>query len=117
VDIGETARQWYEENEPPGALSAALLRCFLHGAIIKKHDFLLMGEPVRVEGQTLLFEGEANAWWVHFWGAEKDRYSCYDVAAAAPYYLPFIVFKRRGRIKVRRWEAFLREPNARRMYA
>jgi len=115
-DIGALAKKWYEENEPPGALASALLRCLFYGAIVKKHDFILMGEPIRVEGKTILFQGEANAWWVHFWGAKKGKYTCFDVADAAPYYLPYIVFKRRGKIKVRTWESFLKDTNPNKLY-
>jgi hypothetical protein len=108
-DVGILAKEWFEANHED--LSFALLRCFLRGVIVKHHDFLLMGEPCRTEGKPEFLHGEPDTWWVYFWGSSpKDKFTCFDVASAAPYYLPFIAFKRRGRIKIRKWEQFLREP-------
>jgi hypothetical protein len=108
IDVGLTAKEWYEANGED--LAQALLRCFFRGAIIKHSDFVLLGEPCRTEGKPQLIAGEPDTWWVHYWGATREKFTCFDVADAAPYYLPFIAFKRRGRIRVRPWEAFLRQP-------
>lgn len=107
-DVGVVAKEWFDlHNED---LAHALLTCFFRGAIIKHHDFLLMGEPCRTEGKQVFLAGEPDTWWVYYWGGDKNKFTCFDVAAAAPYYLPFIAFKRRGKIKVRPTEKFLREP-------
>jgi hypothetical protein len=108
-DVGILAKEWFERNGED--LAFALLRCLLKGAIIKHHDFLLLGEPCRTEGGTEFLTGEPDTWFVYFWGSSPvGKFTCFDVASNAPYYLPYIAFKRRGRIKVRKWEQFLREP-------
>jgi hypothetical protein len=107
-DVGIEAKEWFEAHRED--LPKALLRCFLRGVIIKHRDFLLMGEPCRTEGGTEFLAGEPDTWFVYYWGGDRGKFTCFDVASNAPYYLPYIAFKRRGRIKVRRWENFLREP-------
>jgi hypothetical protein len=108
IDAGIEAKKWFDANHED--LPHAILRCFFNGAIIKHHDFLLMGEPCRTEGKPEFFRGEPDTWWVYYWGGDRNKFTCFDVASAAPYYLPYIAFKRRGRIKVRKWEQFLRSP-------
>jgi hypothetical protein len=105
-DVGIVAREWFLKNDED--LATALLRCFFQGAIIKHHDFVLLGEPCRTEGSSYFLKGKPDTWFVHYWGAVKG--SCFEVANVAPYYLPYIAFKRRGKVRVRRWEDFLREP-------
>lgn len=108
-DVGILAKEWFDNHHED--LPFALMRCFLRGAIIKHHDFLLMGEPCRTQGGTEFLAGEPDTWWIWWWGSSpKDKFTCFDVASAAPYYLPYIAFKRRGKIKIRKWEEFLREP-------
>ena len=102
------AKKWFEANHED--FGHALLRCFFRGVIIKHPDFVLLGEPCRTEGSPKFIPGEPDTWFVYYWGATRDKFSCFDVANAAPYYLPFIAFKRRGKMKVRRWEEFLRQP-------
>jgi hypothetical protein len=108
-DVGILAKEWFDQHGED--LSFALLRCFMRGAIIKHHDFLLLGEPCRTEGKPEFVAGEPDTWWVYYWGSSPvGKFTCFDVASNAPYYLPYIAFKRRGRIKIRKWEQFLREP-------
>jgi hypothetical protein len=108
-DVGIVAKEWFEAHRED--LPRALLRCFLFGCVIKHHDFLLMGEPCRTEGGTEFLAGEPDTWWVYYWGTSPaGKFTCFDVASNAPYYLPYIAFKRRGKIKIRRWEQFLRSP-------
>jgi hypothetical protein len=114
-DVGIVAKEWFEANSED--LAMALLRCFFRGAIVKHPDFVLMGEPCRTEGGTEFVEGEPDTWFVHYWGAMKGKFTCFDAAAATPFYLPYIAFKRRGKLRVRRWEQFLREPIRSREYA
>jgi hypothetical protein len=107
-DAGIVAKEWFDAHSEN--LADALLRCFLKGVIIKHSDFLLMGEPCRTEGKPEFFRGEPDTWFVYYWGGDRGKFTCFDVASNAPHYLPYIAFKRRGRIKVRRWEQFLRSP-------
>jgi len=104
LSVGEIARAWYGDNEPEGALAAAILRCFFHGVIIKRPNFLLMGESCRTDGKTLL-EGEPhNAWWIHFWATEKGSMSPYELCLEAPFELEWVVWKRRKRFHFVKWE-------------
>jgi hypothetical protein len=107
-DAGIVAKEWFEAHGED--FSYALLRCILKGCVIKHHDFILLGEPCRTEGDPGFVSGEPDTWWVYYWGGDRGKFTCYDVASAAPYYLPYIAFKRRGKIKIRRWEQFLRTP-------
>jgi hypothetical protein len=113
-DVGIIAKEWFEANHED--LAAALLRCFFRGTIIKHPDFVLLGEPCRTEGKPKFIEGESDTWFVHYWGAVKEKFTCFDVASAASFYLPYIAFQRRGKLRVRRWEDFLREPIRSREY-
>ena len=114
-DIGILAKEWYDANNEN--LAHDILRCFFRGAIIKHPNFILLGEPCRTEGKVQFLEGEPDTWWVYYWGATKEQFSCFDVADAAPFYLPYIAFKRRGKMRIRRWEDFLRQSIKRRELA
>jgi hypothetical protein len=113
-DVGIVAKEWFEENGED--LARALLRCFFNGAIIKHPDFVLLGEPCRTEGLPKFIPGEPDTWFVHYWGAVEEKFTCFDVASAAPFYLPYIAFRRRGKLRVRHWEQFLREPIRKRQF-
>jgi hypothetical protein len=105
VNVGEIAKQWYAENEPEGALAAAILRCFFAGVIIRRPGFLLMGETTWTDGTEL--DGTRsphNAWYIHFWATEKGTMSPYDLCLEAPFELDWVVFKRRGKIHIIPWE-------------
>jgi hypothetical protein len=83
VNVAEIAKQWYEKNQPEGALAATILRCFFAGVIIRRPDFLLMGQ---------------TCW------TEKGTMSSYDLCLEAPFALDFVAFKRRGKTKIIAWE-------------
>jgi hypothetical protein len=102
-DVGQIAKDWYEANEPEGALAKSILRCFFHGTIIRRPGFLLMGETVQVDGQTLSLELSHNAWFIHFW-ASLVPMSSYELCLEAPFPLEYVVFKRRGKIHVVKWD-------------
>jgi hypothetical protein len=105
-DVGIEAKEWFEGHGED--LVAAILNCFFRGAIIKHNNFLLMGEPCRTEGRPEILNGLPDTWWVYYWGGTRGKFTCFDVADNAPNYYPFVAFKRHGRIKVKRWEQFLR---------
>lgn len=104
VNVGEIAKQWYEQNEPEGALAGAIIRCFYHGVIIRRPGFLLMGETIKTDGKQLLAGTPHNAWFIHFWTCEKGSMSSYDLCLEAPFRLEWICYKRRGKMKFIRWD-------------
>ena len=103
-DVGQIAKEWYERNEPEGALSNAILRCFFIGTIIRRPGFLLMGETGIYNGKEIIAAppGESNAWYIHFW-ASTNPMSSYDLCSEAPFAMEWVVFKRRNKIKGIRW--------------
>jgi hypothetical protein len=104
VNVGEIAKQWYEKNQPEGALAAAILRCFFAGVIIRRPDFLLMAETCWTDGKTILMDRfPHNCWWLHYWGSENPM-SSYELCLEAPYPLDWVAFKRRGKTKIVPWE-------------
>jgi hypothetical protein len=104
VNVAETAKQWYAENEPEGALAAAILRCFFAGVIIRRPDFLLMAETCQTDGKTIFVDRVPhNCWWLHFWTTEKPM-SSYELCLEAPYPLDWVAFKRRGKTNIIPWE-------------
>jgi hypothetical protein len=104
-DVGQIAKEWYDRNEPEGALAAAILRCFFVGTIIRRPGFLLMGETAIYDGKvvTMAPRENANAWFIHFW-VSTTRMSSYDLCLEAPFPLEWVCFKRRGKYKALRWE-------------
>jgi len=104
INVGEIARVWYGENEPEGALTHAILRCFFFGTLIKRPNFLLMGETCRTDGKKLLDGTPHNCWWIHFWATEKGSMSPYDLCLEAPFELEWVAWKRRDRMHFVRWE-------------
>ena len=103
-DVGQIAKEWFEKNEPEGALSRAILRCFFFGILIKRPGFLLMGEFGYWNGNTiaLVSREKANAWFLWFW-ASTNPMSSYDLCCEAPFPLEWVCFKRRGKIKAICW--------------
>jgi hypothetical protein len=104
MNVAETAKRWYAENEPEGALAAAILRCFFRGVIICRADFLLMAETCWTDGKTIRMDRlPHNCWWLHVWVCEKAM-SSYELCLEAPYPLDWVAFKRRGKTKIVPWE-------------
>ena len=104
LNVGEIARNWYGENEPEGALSNAILRCFFNGVLIRRPNFLLMGEPCKTDGKELLNGTPHNAWFLHFYATEKGTFSPYELCLEAPYELEWVVYKKRGKLRFVPWE-------------
>jgi hypothetical protein len=106
VNVAEVAKQWYEKNEPEGALAATILRCFFSGTIIRRPGFLLMGATCRTDGKEIFMDRSSphNCWWIYFWATEKGTMSSYDLCLEAPFALDFVAFKRRGKTKIVPWE-------------
>lgn len=107
VTIGEEAVKRYEENEGPGTFSAALLRCFLFGIVVKRPDFILLAEPVQTDGKQIIAIGPGcrvrNCWWVWYAASNQGKTSPIIFMDEAPFALPYIGFKRRGKLKIYSW--------------
>jgi hypothetical protein len=104
MNVAEIAKQWYEKNQPEGALAAAILRCFFAGTIIRRPGFLLMGETCWTDGKTILMDRlPHNCWWIHVWVCESGM-SSYELCLEAPYHLDWVAFKQRGKTKIIPWE-------------
>lgn len=104
-DVGDIAKEWFEKNEPEGALANAILRCFFVGTIIRRPGFLLMGETAYWDGYAVtpaIKPENANCWFIWFW-ASTTPMSSYDLCCEAPFPLAWVCFKRRGRVKALRW--------------
>jgi hypothetical protein len=108
VTIGEEAKQWYEEHEPPGSFAAALLRCFLLGIVVKRPDFILLAEEVLSDGQEVIAFGphiSVNCWWVHYVAASRsEEITPLDFMDETPHPLGYVGFKRRGKTKIYAWD-------------
>jgi hypothetical protein len=105
MDVGQIAKEWYQANEPEGALARTLLRCFFGGTIIRRPDFLLMGEVCWTDGKEISMDRQPhNCWWIWFWTTEKGTMSSYDLCLEAPFQLPWVAFKRRGKNHIISWE-------------
>lgn len=104
MNVGEIAKDWYEKNEPTGALARVILRCFFNGVIIRRPGFLLMGETTWSDGKSLDWNIQPhNCWFIYFWATEKGKMSSYDLCLEAPFVLDWVAFKRRGNIHVIPW--------------
>ena len=119
MTIGEEAKKWFEDNEGPGAFSAALVRCFLFGAVIRRPDLVVLGEPVLTDGKRVVAISpgcfEPNCWWVWFWTARPNEFgfTCYDLQVETPYPLPYVGFRRRGKTRVYAWDRLRKDIHGR----
>jgi hypothetical protein len=104
-DVGQIAKEWFQKNEPEGALADAILRCFFVGTIIKRPGFLLLGETCYWDGKNVEFVpwAEANGWWLWFWTSTTTM-SSYELCMEAPFRLEWVIFKRRGKIRALKWD-------------
>lgn len=110
MTIGEQAVKWYEQNDVPGGFSAALLRCFLFGVVIKRPDFVLLAEEVFTDGKRIIGFGAncpKNCWWVHYLSTPPGAATTFDISSQAPYPLPYFAFKKNGKTKIYDWEKFV----------
>lgn len=110
MTIDEQTKAWaeeYDRQEGKNSFSAAVVRCLFGGVLVKRPGFLLMAEPIFTDGRSILgFAPKApvlNCWWVYFAATPEGTVFTYDFMAEAPYPLPFIGFKRRGKIKIYKW--------------
>lgn len=120
MTIGEQAKAWYDQHEPPGGFSAALLRCFFFGLVVKRPDFIVLAEPVLTDGKRIVAVQPGcytNCWWAHYVAAPKGQATPYDFLAEAPYSLPYIAFKRRGKTKIYLCDQLRRDFYAQHEYA
>ena len=105
MNVGQIAKDWYAAHEPEGALSATILRCFFHGVIICRPNFLLMAETCWCDGTNIDFRRLPHScWWIYFWTTKKGAMSSYDLCLEAPIRLDWVAFKRRGKIKIIAWD-------------
>lgn len=117
MTIGEEAKALYEEHEGEQGFCAALMRSFLYGVVVKGPEFVLLAEEVFTDGKRILAIGpecEKNCWWVYYAAAPRGTASSGDFMAAAPYSLPYVGFKRRGKTKVYSWDKIRKEIHGRR---
>jgi hypothetical protein len=106
VTIGEQVKQ-YDEREGEGNFAIALTRCFLFGVVVKRSDFVLLAEEVFTDGKAIVGIGPdvpKNCWWIYYVNAPKGTITPCDFMAEAPYALPYVAFKRRGKIKIYLWD-------------
>lgn len=105
----DEARDLYDKHEGEKSFAAHVVRCLFHGVLVKRDEFLLMAEPVFTDGKRILPIKVHNCWWVYYVVAPEGTGTPSDFMAEAPYPLPFIGFKRRGKIKIYPWEKLRRE--------
>lgn len=107
MTIGEQAIKRFSENEPPGSFAAALLRCFLFGIVVKRPDFVLLAEPVWTDREKILLlkpdDPSLNCWWIWYAAANWGKTSLIIFMDEAPFALPYVAFKRRGKLKIYSW--------------
>lgn len=108
MTIGEQTTKWYEQHELQGAFAATLLRCFLFGVVVKRPSFVLLAEEVLTDGEKIIGVGAdcpKNCWWIHYINTDAPgTTTTYDFCSEAPYPLPYLGFKRRGKTKIYSWE-------------
>jgi hypothetical protein len=107
VTIAEQTIKWYEANEAPEAFAAVLLRCFLFGIVVKRPNFILLAEEVLTDGKNVIAVGAdcpKNCWWLHYTGAPPRTTTTYDLSSEAPHVHEYLGFKKRGKIKIYRWD-------------
>ena len=112
MTIGEQTIKWYEQNQPQGSFAATLLRCFLYGVIVKRPDFVLLAEEVLSDGKVIVAMGPhcpKNCWWLHFVTWPDGQIAPHELVTEAPYSLPYVAFKRRGKIRIYSWDHLTKE--------
>ena len=74
MTIGEQTKQWYDEHEPEGGFTGALLRCFFFGMVVKRPDFVVLAEQVLTDGKRIVaFEPncQPNCWYVNYFATRE----------------------------------------------
>jgi len=103
VNVGEIAKEWYEKNEPEGALAAAILRCFFRGVIVRLPDVLLMAYECRTDGHHIIPGEPFNCWWIEF-TTFTEGFNPDLLATFAPHSHEYFAFRRKNKIRVIPWE-------------
>lgn len=100
----EEAQTLYDKNEGKNSFADHVTRCLFLGVLVKRDEFLLMAEPVFTDGKRVFWKKfpVRNCWWIYFVAAQKGT-APGDFMDEAPYPLPFVAFKRRGKIRIYRW--------------
>ena len=114
MNVADEAKAWFESNGED--LAAVRLRCFFRGWVYRLADFLLLAEEVFATEQGAILVGEdvpKNCWFLYYLGHARGVYTPYDYMAYAPYPLPYVAYKRRGKIFVRSWDRLRRDYNVR----
>jgi hypothetical protein len=115
MTIGEQTKEWYDKHEP-GGFAPALLRCFLFGLVVKRPHFVLMAEEVLTDGKRIVAvcpDCSANCWWVHVAVAPKGTVTPFELMSEAPYELPYVAFKKRGKTKIYNWSQMRKDVHGR----
>ena len=112
MTIGEEAIKRYDASEGKGSFAAALIRCFFYGVVVKRTGFILLAEPVLTDGKRVLAfspDCEANCWWVWYAQIASRTIAPSHFMEEAPYPLPYLGFKRRGKIRIYDWDHIRKE--------
>lgn len=106
-DIAAEAKRLFVTQEGLGEFEKTLVRCLTRGAIYKNEDWFVMAEKVFVDGQTIHWESDEapNCWFVHY-AAARIRKEVKDYRELAGRPLEFMGWKRKGSIRIYKWENF-----------
>lgn len=110
----EEAKILYDKHEGKNSFATHAARCLFAGSLIKRGEFLIMGEPIYTDGKRVWWKSgkksltPRNCYWIYYAVAPEGKTSICDFMSEAPHPLPYVAFKRRGKIKIYRWEKLKR---------
>lgn len=106
-DIAAEAKRLFVIHEGPGVFETTLVRCLTRGAIYKNETWFVMAEKVFVDGQVIHWESEEapNCWFIHY-AAQRGSKTVRDYRELAGRPLEFMGWKRKGTIRIYKWENF-----------
>lgn len=92
TNISEAKSVW-DQHPDWGDFRECLEKCIAHGTVVSVPGLFLMAEIVRREFVTELGSVESDIWWVHYAVGSLDK-----IVELFPLWLPFVAFRRKGRI-------------------
>lgn len=107
----EEAKALYDKSEGENSFARDVTRCLFTGVLVKRDEFLLMAEPVYTDGKRVFWQKfpVRNCWFIYFAMGPKGATTPGDFMDEAPSPLPFVAFKRRGKIRIYRWKKIRRD--------
>ena len=107
----EEVKEIYDKREGNGNFANHVTRCLFLGVLVKRDEFMLMAEPVFTDGKRIFWQKfpVRNCWWIYFAMGPKGATTPSDFQDEAPYALPYVAFKRRGKIRIYRWDKIRKE--------